>query len=115
MIKKGASILASAAVLGILCAAISARADDRDHERAYKAVRSGEILPLSRVLPLVREAVPGEILEVEIEREHGKWIYEIEVLRADGRVVELHVDGRSGHLLREDDDREHEHEDHDDD
>lgn len=111
MKTMGAFILATVTVLALAFATIAAYADDDDHERALEAVQSGELLPLSRILISLRETMPGDVLEVDLEREHGRWIYEIEVLLSDGRVVDLKIDGQSGEVLREDDD----HEDYDDD
>ena len=48
---------------------------------------------------------PGErLIEVEIERDQGRWEYELELLGEDGRVRELEIDGASGALLDEDED-----------
>ncbi len=44
-------------------------------------------------------AVPGEVLEVELEREHGGLVYEIDILAQDGRVRTLIFDARTGALL----------------
>lgn len=80
-----------------------AQADD-DHERAREAVRRGELLPLERILAL-HPLRPGErLLEVEVERDNGRWEYELELLGADGRVREIEVDGASGALLDADED-----------
>jgi len=73
--------------------------DESDHEIARSAVERGELLPLSRILELVERDFPGRILEVDLERERGRLLYEIEVLREDGRVVELTYDGKTGKLL----------------
>lgn len=66
-----------------------------DHLRARKARKNGEFVALERVLADVRRRQPGELVEVELEG----FIYEVEVLRADGRVVELEYDARTGQWL----------------
>lgn len=77
------------------------RADDaRDHERARRAVEASEVLPLDAVLARVARQYPGQVMEVELEREDGQWIYEIKVLRPGGALLKLEVDGRSGEVLR---------------
>jgi len=94
-------------LLPLLCAlslADLARANDDDHERAREAVRRGELLSLERILAL-HPLRPGErLIEVEIERDQGRWEYELELLGEDGRVRELEIDGASGALLDEDED-----------
>lgn len=70
-----------------------------DHDEAREALEHGEALPLSRILPLALQAVPGEVLEVELEREHGRLAYEIEILARSGRVRKVTLDARTGAVL----------------
>jgi uncharacterized membrane protein YkoI len=37
---------------------------------------------------------------VELEKEHGRYIYEIEVLDNDGKVWEMEVDAENGEILK---------------
>jgi uncharacterized membrane protein YkoI len=76
------------------------RADGGDHERARRALEAGEVLPLRTVLDRVESEHPGQVMEVELEREDGVWIYEIKLLRADGALVKLEIDARDGSLRR---------------
>lgn len=75
------------------------RGRDGDHDEARAAVEAREALPLTRILEIARRAVPGEIVEVELEREHGQLIYEVEVLTRTGRVRKVEIDARSGRVL----------------
>ncbi|MCY1067204.1 PepSY domain-containing protein [Nannocystis sp. RBIL2] len=53
--------------------------------------------------------VPGTVLASELEREHGRWIYSIEILPTDGAQPrkEVEVDGDTGAILAvEDEDRD---------
>ena len=91
----------------------SAEIDERevspDSELARAAVAAGEILPLSALLPLLAAAVPGEMLDVELELDANGRIheYEFEVLTPDGRLVEVDMDAATGAIVEiedEDDD-----------
>lgn len=70
-----------------------------DHDEAREAYERGEALPLARVLPLALAAVPGEILEIELERQRGRLVYEIEILARNGRVRKVILDARTGAVL----------------
>lgn len=70
-----------------------------DQERARAAVAAGEILPLGEILERRRSKLAGRILEVELEREDGRWVYEIEVLQADGRKCEVEIDAATARVL----------------
>ncbi len=73
---------------------------ERDHDRARAALRAGEVLPLATILERVARQHPGQVLEVELEREHGRWVYELKLLRNSGALVKLEVDARDGSVLR---------------
>ena len=96
------SFLAVALVLALASGA-PLRADD-DHELARRLLSEGRILPLTEVIARVQAEVPGEILEVEFEDEDGTYVYEIKILRPDGRVQEVETDPVTGKILKIEDD-----------
>jgi hypothetical protein len=58
-------------------------ADDRsDHNQARAAMESGQVLPLKTVLDQLERQRPGKVLEVELERKGGGWVYEIKQLES---------------------------------
>ncbi len=73
---------------------------DEEHMEARRLKEAGSILPLEQVLESVRTQLDGRILEVELEREHGRYIYEIELLEHNGRVRKMEIDAVSGELLK---------------
>ncbi|MBP8182664.1 MAG: PepSY domain-containing protein [Rhodoferax sp.] len=89
--------------LALLAGSGVAHADEKDHERARKALQAGEVLPLKTILERVERAYPGQVMDVELERDHrgsgGRWIYEIKVLHTSGALVKLKVDARDGTVL----------------
>jgi uncharacterized membrane protein YkoI len=74
--------------------------DRRDHERARTALAAGEIRPLADLLAEVERRYLGRVIETELERDDGRWIYEIRILPPSGRVFELKLDAATGALLR---------------
>lgn len=89
-------------VLCILAAslAVSPAWADSDHDRARHAVEEGRILPLKDILARAEASHPGQLLEAELEDEHGALIYELKVLTKDGGVVKLYYDAGTGELLK---------------
>lgn len=97
-----ALVFAPAIVLGPGVA--PAHADrPHDHDRAREALEAGEILPLSTILQRVERENPGQVLDVELEREreHGetRWVYRIKLLRPGGTRARLEVDARDGRVI----------------
>lgn len=74
--------------------------DHHDHERARRALEAGDILPLATLLERTGVEATGRLLEVELEREDGRLVYELKVLTPQGRVIEHYVDARSGTILK---------------
>ncbi len=77
---------------------------DDDYIEARRLYDSGKILPLEAILKQVRQTYPGKILELELERENGRIVYEIEILSEEGLVTEIYVDAITGQLLSAEED-----------
>lgn len=91
------------APLLLACSLLSAPAwssSRNDHEQALQAVQSGQVLPLTTVLERLAAQHPGQVLEVELERQAQQWIYEIKLLSADGQLLKLKLDAGTAEVLR---------------
>lgn len=88
-------------LLAALTAAAPLRADD-DHDRARAAVERGDVLSLDALLDRVPLREGERLLDAELERDDGRWVYEIELIGADGRVREIELDARDGRRIEDD-------------
>lgn len=91
------------ALTSLLAAAVltvPAIASDKDHDRARDAVKAGQVMPLRAVLERLEREHPGQVLDVELEDEHGQLVYEVKLLQSDGRLVKLELDARTATVLR---------------
>lgn len=91
-------LLLSLLLIGLTAPA--AFASDDDHDKARRLRETGEILPLETILEHARRAQPGKVLEVELDRERGVYVYELEVLDDAGVVWKLELDARDGAVLK---------------
>ena len=103
------TLICAVVVVGMLIAPmIGVRAADHDHghdqERARRALEAGEIRPLDEILQEVHQRYPGTLVELELNQERGRWVYEVELLAPDGRLLKLRIDAKSKQLLQGDDD-----------
>ncbi len=94
------SRFSAACLLAGLLGTPLAQASERDHERAREAVQAGQVLPLPSVLEKLAATHPGQVLEVELEKESDGWVYEIKLLQRDGQLVKLELDAKTADLLR---------------
>ena len=82
-------------------------ADDVGPEVAKRLLSEGRIKPLSEILNSVKRQIPGKMIEVELELEDGKYVYEFKLLRPDGRCrkskptpLRQDIQGRGRRLMR---------------
>ena len=96
----------SSLMLILLPLTLAAQPIAPDYETARQAVDRGDMLPLEQILARIEARHPGRIVEVELEDEGGMWLYEVEILTPEGRLIELELDPRTGAVLsmKEDDD-----------
>lgn len=87
-------------LLVLMAPVFSVPAADSRSERAFNALKAGEILQLSRILQEVHRDFSGDVIEVELDRSDGRWVYEIKLLSAQGAVIELDYDARDARLLK---------------
>jgi uncharacterized membrane protein YkoI len=76
-------------------------ADDIGQDEARRLMLAGKIRPLSELMQLHPRRLSGHLLDVELEEEKGRLVYEIEVLGQDGVVREFYLDASSGAILKE--------------
>ncbi|MHC8366106.1 PepSY domain-containing protein [Pseudomonas sp. ZT5P21] len=93
----------TALVLLAFCSVVMAR--DLDQDEALRLRQQGVTLPLEQLLKQAMDRYPGsKLLEAELEEKHDAYIYEVELLTADGVVRELDVDATTGQLLKDKED-----------
>lgn len=77
-----------------------------DHDRARAAVSAGEILPLAALLPTLETRFGARLIEVELDRDDRRLVYEIEMITPAGRILEIEVDAKTGAILEAEEDDE---------
>jgi uncharacterized membrane protein YkoI len=72
---------------------------DEDHETARRLRGEGTILPLQEILKRIGRLYHAQVLEVELDDEEGRYVYEIELLSPRGRVWKFKFDAHTGDML----------------
>ena len=98
-------ILASAAAAAVaailLFSAGAASADGRLRQNEVRQLReSGKILPMEEILTRVRRIQPGQVVEIELEREKDTYLYEVKVIDEKDKIHKLELDAGNGEVLR---------------
>lgn len=71
-----------------------------DIDEVMRLKQSGEIMPLEDIIVKMRRDFPGRIIEIELERENGFYVYEIDYVDNNGYVWELELDAQTGDMLK---------------
>ncbi|MCC1497392.1 PepSY domain-containing protein [Alcanivorax sp. 1008] len=97
---KRFNLIATTLLTGLLAAGTTFASDRLDHNEIYKLRQSGEIMSMEKVLEHARTIQPGQLIEAELEREKGGYVYELKIIDAEGRMHKLELDARSGEALK---------------
>lgn len=68
-------------------------------EEVRKLRETGDIMPLETLLQDVGQNYPGRIIEIELDEEDDRYVYELEIVDDEGVVWELYFDAGTGELL----------------
>ncbi len=88
----------TAGIVGLLFAlGSSAWADDKEG-KITDLVKDATVT-IDQAIKTASDKVPGTVVEAELEKKHGKTVWEVEVLGADGNVTEVHIDAGTGAVI----------------
>ncbi len=73
--------------------------DDNSYDQARRALSRGDVLPVEEVIKQLKTHIPGQVLEIEFEREHARWVYEFKMIDESGRRLEVYLDAKTAELI----------------
>lgn len=54
---------------------------------------------IDQAIKTASEKVPGKVVEAELEKKHDKLVWEVEVVTAENKLMEVHIDAESGDVI----------------
>lgn len=97
-------LLAAVAGAAFIFGSYQARQDRSQDRDSRMSLQGKSVIDLGKAIDLAIRRVPGDVLKVELENEDGRFVYEVKVLAADGRVREIKLDAQDGSLIEIEDD-----------
>ncbi len=87
----------------VLVTAPEAWSDDKGKKKEKEApitelVKDAKV-PIDQAVKTATDTVPGTVVEAELEKKHGKTVWEVEVVGSDGSVTEVHIDAADGTVI----------------
>ena len=64
-----------------------------------QSAASATTLPEEQIIAIALAEVPGEVTEVELERDDGVLAYEVELIAADGTEMEVMINAETGEII----------------
>jgi len=88
-------------VLALSAPAWSGEKDKHETDETKEAVEMSKTakVTVEQAIKTANEKMPGKVIEAELEKKHGKAVWEVEVVGEDGKVTEVHVDADSGAVI----------------
>lgn len=71
----------------------------KDEEGEIAALAKEAKVTIDQAIKTAVEKVPGTVVEAELEKKHDKTVWGVEVLGADGKVTEVHIDAATGAVI----------------
>ena len=94
-----------ATVLCVTAVLISpAWSDDKGKGKMEEVKEAVEMAAAAKVtidqaIKTASEKVSGKVVEAELERKHNKLIWEVEVVTAENKLMEVHIDADTGSVI----------------
>ncbi|PCJ48650.1 MAG: peptidase M4 [Gammaproteobacteria bacterium] len=78
-----------------------ADSDDDLSKYILQWVKEGKVLSFDVIKKRYGKRLKGRLIDLEVEREKGRIIYELELMRADSVIYEIKIDAKTGEWLNE--------------
>ena len=56
-------------------------------------------ISIEDAMSIASSQIPGEIVKVELEKENGIYLYEVDIVNAEGIKYEVEIDAQTGNVL----------------
>ncbi len=71
----------------------------KDEVKETVAMAAKAKVTIDEAIKTASEKVPGKVVEAELEMKHDKIIWEVEVVTAENKLMEVHIDAESGAVI----------------
>jgi len=106
--KRSNYMIGTMLISGVLLASGMALSSEGSHGKEKDLLTAK--LSMEEAIATAKTKFPGQVLEAELENEHGQVVYEIEIASATGTVTEMTIDAQSGELLTSESKNQDDHE-----
>ncbi len=100
MRQQASSLFAWGVLLAAGTLALGGTAYSDEKEKNGKAeMAAAAKVTIDQAVKTASEKVSGTIIEAELEKKHNKLVWEVEVITAEKKVMEVHIDADTGAVI----------------
>ena len=100
MNKLGIGVAVIGGVLIVITALACQGRSNSDEKDKVEMAKTAKIT-VEQAIKTATDKTPGVVIEAELEKKDGKVVWEVEVVTAEGKTAEIHVDADSGVVMAE--------------
>jgi len=106
MRQQAPTVFALALILaaGTLAVAGAASADEKEKKGKAEMAAAAKVT-IDEAVKTASEKVSGKVIEAELEHKHNKFVWEVEVVTAENKVMEGHIDADTGAVIDVEEDK----------
>ena len=106
MRQRSSSMFALSILLaaGTLAAAGIAFGDEKEKNGKAEMAAAAKVT-IDQAIKTASEKVSGKIIEAELEKKQNKLVWEVEVVTADKKLMEVHIDADTGAVIDVEEDK----------
>lgn len=97
---SGTALKQSVASMLVVLFLLTASLADNDHDVARRLRKTGDIVPVERILKTLGGAEDVRVLEITLGEQAGRLVYSVEYIDPNGVVMKKQYDAKSGVLLQ---------------
>jgi uncharacterized membrane protein YkoI len=90
--------LALLLAVGTLAVGGTAYADEKEKHGKGEMAAAAKVT-IDQAVKTASEKVSGKVIEAELEHKHNKLVWEVEVVTAENKVMEVHIDADTGAVI----------------
>ena len=85
-------------VVGTLVVGGTAYGDEKEKNGKAEMAATAKVT-IDQAIKTALERVSGKVIEAELEKKQNKLVWEVEIITAENKVMEVHIDAESGAVI----------------
>lgn len=73
--------------------------DKKDEAKETIEMAAAAKVTIDQAIKTASEKVAGKVVEAELEMKHDKAVWEVEIVTAENKIMEVHIDAESGEVI----------------